>query len=140
MMGLGGNARRGVLFTAGLGLAVLPAHALAPAALSDLAALKKLERGRWEIVDLDRGRHHHNVCLGDPLQLVQVEHRGPACTRETVKADAGSVTVQYSCAGHGFGHTRVRVETPRLARINTQGLIDGRPFSWRGEARRTGAC
>jgi hypothetical protein len=121
----------------GLVLGALPAHALAP---GDLAALKKLERGRWQIVNFDRDRQQHSICLGDSVQLVQLEHRGPRCAAEVLEADAGLVTVQYSCRGRGFGHTSVRIETPRLARIATQGVSDGRPFSWHGEARRMGAC
>ncbi len=132
-----GPGRSRLVWLAGAALVVGPALGLASGSLS---ALTQLERGRWQIVDLESGGVRHSLCLGDPMQLVQLEHRGVACSRELIAANGSGGTVQYSCPGRGFGHTDVRVETPRLARVDAQGLRNGRPFAYRAEARRVGAC
>jgi hypothetical protein len=117
--------------------ATLPAHA---AGGEDVAGLKALEHGRWELRDLDTRRPRQQVCVRDSVQLAQVEHAGGSCPAEVVESDANGATIQYSCSGRGFGHSHLRVETPRLVRIDTQGISNGRPFSLRIEARRIGRC
>ena len=129
------NWRRMALFAS----CVLGAPALAVAA-GGMTALAPLERGRWEVRDLDGGGARPAICLGDPARFVQLEHAGPACPIEILQNGKGETTAQYSCAGRGFGHTHIRVETPRLIRIDTQGLNNGKPFSYRFEARRAGSC
>ena len=62
------------------------------------------------------------------------------CRRDVVAADADSVTVNYSCPGTGRGRTTIRIETPRLVQIDSQGLDHGMPFALRAEARRVGPC
>jgi hypothetical protein len=132
---LRGRLRWGALGLAGLVAAAAPVFAFA---LPDLEAFSQLERGRWQL--RDSAGEIRSICLGDPAVLVQLEHGGARCEQEVVSADKGGATVQYSCPGRGYGHTSIRVETPRLARIDTQGLADGRPFSYRSEARKVGAC
>jgi hypothetical protein len=127
--------RWGALGPAGLIAVAAPVFAFA---LSDVEALSKLERGRWQL--RDSAGETRSICLGDPTALVQLEHPGVGCDHEVVADGRGAATVQYSCPGHGYGHTSIRVETPRLARVDTQGLADGRPFSYRSEARKVGAC
>jgi hypothetical protein len=129
-------ARRGALGLAGLAAAAAPVFALAP---GEIGALSKLEHGRWQMRDT-QARTGRSVCLGDPAIFLQLEHRGLDCGREILASEANSATVQYTCPGRGFAHTSIRVETPRLARIDTQGLIDGRPFSYRIEASKVGSC
>ena len=136
MSHLRGRLRRRALGLAGMIAVAAPAFALA---LPDLEILSRLERGRWQISEA-QGAPGRSVCLGDPVALVQLEHQGVACGQEVLAREANAATVQYSCPGRGFGHTSIRVETPRLARIDTQGLVDGRPFAYRVEARRVGAC
>jgi hypothetical protein len=131
-----GRLRRGALGLAGLIAVAAPVFALA---LPDLPALSKLERGRWQIAD-SQGGASRSICVGDPADLVQLEHGGISCGQQVLASEASAATVQYTCSGRGFGHTSIRVETSRLARIDTQGLVDGRPFSYRAEARRVGAC
>ena len=109
-------------------------------ATEKIAALAGLEPGRWQVRDLDSRQERPGLCLGDPVQLVQLEHRGEACPVEVIESGAAGATVQYSCSSRGFGHTHVRVETPRLIRVETQGLNNGRPFSHRFEAKRIGNC
>lgn len=130
-----GRLRWGALGLAGLTAVAAPVFAFA---LADLEAFSKIERGRWQL--RDSTGEPRSICLGDPTALVQLEHGGVSCDQEVVASDKGGATVQYSCPGRGFGHTSVRIETPRLARIDTQGLVDGRPFSYRAEARKVGSC
>jgi len=40
----------------------------------------------------------------------------------------------------GRGRTILRVETPRLVQIDSQGLHYGAPFALRAQARKTGPC
>lgn len=127
--------RRGALGLAGLVAVAAPVFAFA---LSDLPAFAQLERGRWQLRDAAGGSR--SICLGDPTAFVQLEHSGVSCEQEILASEKGAATVQYSCSGHGYGHTSIRVETPRLARIDTQGLVDGRPFAYRSEAHKTGTC
>ncbi len=124
-----------------LGLAGLIAVA-APAfayALPRLEAFSQIERGRWQL----RGHsgESRSICFdADPTVLIQIEHGGIDCEQDIVADGKAGATVQYNCPGRGFGRTSFRVETPRLARVDTQGLADGRPFFYRTEARRVAAC
>jgi hypothetical protein len=131
-----GRMRAGALGLAG---ALAVAAAAAALAVPGLDMLAKLEHGRWQIRDVESGTAR-SVCLGDPVLLVQLEHGGASCGREVLASEATGGTVQYTCPGRGFGHTSIRIETPRLARIDTQGLVDGRPFAYRAEARKVGSC
>lgn len=137
MWGMGAMTRRGALWLAGAVLAGAPALALAS---EHLPGLSRLELGRWQITLSDPKKAPRSICLRDPVMLVQVEHGPAQCTRQVLAAGASGATVQYRCTGRGYGHTRVIVETPRIARVESQGIVDGRPFSWRAEARRVGAC
>ena len=137
MIGLAAARRRGALILAGIASLALPAFAAAP----QIDALSKLERGRWQVRELDGATPSVSLCIGDPALLLRFEHRGErSCSSELLASGAASRTVQYTCRGRGFGHSHLRVETPRSVRIDSQGLSRGRPFSYRLEARRTGAC
>jgi hypothetical protein len=115
----------------------LPAQAAAPA----LQAVATLEKGRWQVRELHGETAPAAMCLSNAELLLRFEHRAaPSCSWEVVENAAAAATVQYSCAGRGFGYSHLRVETPRSVRIDTQGFSNGRPFSYRLEARRTGAC
>ncbi len=127
--------RWGALGLAGFVAVAAPVFAFA---VPDLEAFSQLERGRWQLRDANG--ETRSICLGAPAALIQLEHAGASCEQEILANDKGGATVQYSCSGRGFGHTSIRVETPRLARIDTQGLVDGRPFSYRAEARKVGSC
>jgi hypothetical protein len=128
--------------TARRALLVALAAAAAFPAVATIAAddpLVVLETGKWTVKSGD-GANAREICLGDPAQLVRLEHAGMACTHESVAGDARGATIQYSCPGHGYGHTILRIETPRVATIETQGLVDGRPFAYRATARKVGPC
>lgn len=106
-----------------------------------LTALAQLEPGLWQLRDLDEaGARPQSLCVADPHILMQIQHRNSPCTRLVIANDPKGATVHYTCPATGFGRTSLRVETPRLAKIDTQGISDKIPFAYRIEARRTGAC
>ena len=135
--GRGSRVRRGALVLAAAALAAAPAYAFVS---MRVAALSKIERGRWHVRELDSAVAPATICLGDPAQVLRFAHRNASCQADVFEDGASGATIQYSCPGRGFGHTHVRVETPRAMMIDTQGLSNGRPFSYRLEARRVGAC
>ena len=78
--------------------------------------------------------------MRDPENLLQLRNRGASCTRRVIADTASSATVNYTCPGAGHGRTTIAVETPRLVRIDSQGLDGGSPFALEIEGRRIGAC
>lgn len=137
MNGLAAARRRGALILAGIASLALPAFAAAPPG----DPLSKLEKGRWQVRELEGATPAASLCIGDPAVLLRFEHRGErSCSTEVLASGATSRTAQYTCRGRGFGHSHLRVETPRSVRVDSQGFSKGRPFSYRLEARRTGAC
>jgi hypothetical protein len=103
--------------------------------------LAGLEQGRWQVRGASQAAGDRAICLGDPALLFQIEHGAKGCTQQLVRTDVrGGGTVEYVCPGRGFGRTKVRVETPRAATIETQGMIEGRPFAYRATARKLSDC
>lgn len=109
----------------------------APAAV-DLSALGAIEPGMWQLKH--DGAAPQMICVSDPYALMQLRHAAAACSRLVIANESAVATVHYSCPGQGWGRTTVRVSTPRLARIDTQGIADSAPFNFVAEARRTGPC
>lgn len=103
-----------------------------------LHLLGKIERGEWALRAPDGSTR--SICVTDPQVLLQLQHRGASCSRFVVEDGPLEGRVTYSCPGLGNGATRVLVETPRLIRIESQGVTRGLPFSFEYEGRRTGAC
>lgn len=106
---------------------------------TQLTALGRLQPGLWQLRDYSAGTTS-SLCVARRDILIQLEHRGADCARTIIANDANSATVHYSCAGADFGRTTIRVESPRLATIDTQGIARNAPFAYRVEARRVGAC
>ena len=125
--------RYGLATLAAAGLFAAAAPAQAP-----FAMLSGLEKGRWTLIE--RGGANRSLCLGDASQLLQIMHPGAQCSRYTIVDTAGEVTVHYTCGRGGHGRTTIRMETPRLVQVGTQGMAGGQPFSHDFEARRTGGC
>jgi len=123
--------------TAALGAAMFLLTAFAQQDVG--SALDRLEPGRWEVRRF-AGNSLGTICVGDPTALAQIQHRGSGCARELVSSTGRLAIVQYSCRGVGSGRTNLRVETPRLVQIDSQGLDNGTPFAIRAEARRVGPC
>lgn len=117
-----------------LGLAV-PA-----AAQPVLGMLSRLDPGRWELRARDDTRPVETLCVRDWYRLIQLRHPGARCERYIVDDEANDVTVQYTCRGKGYGRTRIRRENAQLIRIETQGIADGKSFSFVAEGRRLGDC
>jgi len=110
-----------------------------PAATQQPGPLAQVERGQWELRG-PSGATIGAVCLGDPMLLAQPVRTPQPCTSEIASSDTHVVTVNYVCPGMGRGRTLLRVETPRLVQIDSQGLSNGTPFALRAQARRTGPC
>ncbi len=105
-----------------------------------LVALTTIESGQWTLRSSAPGVAPRTMCLGDPRLLLQIQHPGATCTRFVIANEPKLSTVYYSCPGAGHGRTSVRVETPRLIHVDSQGTADNAPFNWTFEGRRTGAC
>lgn len=103
-----------------------------------LTALKQIETGLWQLEV--KGRPPRMMCVADPLSLVQIEHDQTGCSRFVVANEPRSSTVHYSCQRNGWGRTTIRVETPRLVSIQTQGISRNAPFDYLVEGRRVGEC
>ena len=131
-----GRVRRSALILAAGLAAAMPGALLA---MAGLEALSQLEKGRWQVRDLDAGVSEE-LCLRDPMILLEIEHQGAPCDAEVIESGPAGGTVRYTCRGRGFGHSTIRVQTPRAARIDTQGIKDSRPFSYRVDARKIGDC
>ena len=127
--------RRMILpLVAGITLCV-PAAAQAPMP----AMFDSLERGAWTLRDRATGATRQ-ICLKSGMEFVQLRHTQPGCERVVVQDDPGEVTVQYTCRGNGYGRTTVRREDSRLVQVQSQGIVDGSPFRFNGEARHSGSC
>lgn len=136
-MTLGAAGRAGIA----LGAILLVSPAASAPQPGKMGALARLEPGQWQLRDLDNARAaRQSICVADPTALIQIRHRGAPCSRLVLNQDAEAATVHYTCPANGFGRTSLRVETPRLAQIDTQGIIDNTPFAYRAEARRVGPC
>lgn len=103
-----------------------------------ITALRAIERGEWQL-KTPRGAVR-KLCLTNPAQLLQIQHGATQCQQFVMENTTRSATVRYTCTGHGHGRTTLTVETTRLINIDTQGVIDGAPFSEVFEGRLTGRC
>lgn len=137
-MRFNGAWRRAVMALGALTL--VSSAASAPQAGTKLSALARLEPGLWQLRDLDNAGAAQSICVADPSALLQLRHRNAPCSRLVIADDVKGATVHYTCPANGFGRTELRVETPRLAQIETQGIADNAPFAYRAEARRIGVC
>jgi hypothetical protein len=118
-----------------LGFLAVPALGQRPS----LAMLDGLNRGGWELRERGGGAVT-SMCLDNARKLIQLRHPGLPCSSVIVEDSATEVTVQYTCRGQGYGRTRIRRETNALIQIDSQGIVNGLPFSYVAEGRRAGAC
>ena len=130
---------------AALAAAVLVWPALTPTSAqnvrpADLTALALLQPGQWALHGRDNTTGSKTLCVQDMRALLQIEHGKAQCNRFVI-ADAAKMTiVHYTCPGQGHGQTTLRVETPRLIQIDSQGVRDNEPFAVAFEGRRVGEC
>lgn len=112
-----------------------PLSAASPSRLT-----KGLETGEWELRDRAGDGEPRRLCLSDLRQLLQVRHARNSCKSFTVSDAAARTVVTYECGPAGNGRTDLRIETPRLVQIQSQGIADGAPFAFALEGRWIGAC
>lgn len=122
-----------------LAAAPLAVAAVPTVAQSSLAMLDTLDRGGWEVRYRD-GSTARKICLRNGREFIQLRHTKAGCKRFVVEDGRSQVTVQYTCAGDGYGRTNIRKESGSLVQIESQGIENGRPFQFTAEARRTGSC
>lgn len=107
------------------------------------SATAAVEPGEWELRERGSERESDSprrLCLSHLRQLVQLRHPRASCKQLTLEHSATRLSVSYECGGAGGGRTDLRVETPRLAQVRSQGIANGAPFAVDMEARRIGAC
>lgn len=102
--------------------------------------LDRLEAGDWEVRDRDPAGGRTRLCIDSGRKLVQIRHQKEACRSFTVEDTAENVTIHYTCAGNGYGRTRIHFENTGLVQLETQGIAGGLPFAFTAEARRMGTC
>jgi hypothetical protein len=103
-------------------------------------ALATLQPGQWALRSRDGSAPPKSFCLGDPRVLLQIRHGAVPCSKFTITNNPAQAVVHYSCAGAGNGRTEIRVETPRVIQIESQGIEGKEPFDWAYEGRRVGEC
>jgi hypothetical protein len=128
------------LRTLGVAAALMMASWAGAAHVATLAALRPLQTGQWELRERGEGAETRKLCVTDLRQLLQVRHGRALCRSFIINDAATMATVTYDCAAGGNGRTDLRVETPKLVQINSQGIADGAPFAFTMEARHIGAC
>jgi hypothetical protein len=122
-----------------LGLAALLAAVPLAVEAAELGMLDSLTKGGWNLRIRDDGSEQR-ICVRDGRELIQLRHRQAGCSRFVVQDSADEVVVQYTCRGNGYGRTSIRREGNGLVQVQSQGIIDGAPFSISGEARHSGSC
>ncbi|MGZ8997884.1 MAG: hypothetical protein ACXW2T_03405, partial [Allosphingosinicella sp.] len=85
-------SRRRASILAAAFLAAVPAYAVATDGLPSLA---KLERGRWQVRNVDSNSDLRAICIGDPMQLAQIDHEGAPCAAEVIESGPSGGTVRY---------------------------------------------
>lgn len=100
------------------------------------------EPGSWEIRELGPAPRfgRTSVCVRNIDQFLQREHPGGHCNQSVIEEGTMSLTVHYICPGRGWGRSALRIETARLARLETQGVAHNLPFSYNAELRQVGEC
>lgn len=104
------------------------------------AALRSVETGEWELRGRGEGAETHRICVSDVRQLLQTQHGRALCPSFVVSDSANALSVTYDCAAAGNGRSDIRIETPRLVQLRSQGIANGAPFAFSAEGRRVGAC
>lgn len=120
------------------GLLLLAGNGASPQRAPALTALNGIELGEWRLKSAGGGERR--LCIANRWAVLQIMHGTTQCQHFVMGNTARAATIRYTCPSHGHGRTTIGVETPRLIRIDTQGVADGSPFSESYEARRIGAC
>ncbi len=118
--------------------AVCAAHGQAQAP-AELKALQQLQPGLWEFKSKDAAANK-TMCITDLKTMFQLRHQGQSCRRFVIANEQNIAKVYYSCPATGNGQTTLRVETPRLVQVDSQGMVARSPFTFSAEGRRISAC
>lgn len=121
-----GTSLAGAGLVVGLGAAQLPPAMTGP--------------GLWEVDRKASGHNSQRLCLTNPAILAQWEHRRAQCRKTVISAGESRAEVSYACGGGEFGTSKIQTLTPRVLRIETQGISRGYPFGYVLHARRMGDC
>ncbi len=122
-------------------LAVASAAGFAqPAAAPTLRAMRAIAPGNWSLREPGTAAPARESCVSDTAAFLRLRLRNAQCSRFVIENSPAMATVHYTCPGSGHVRTTIRVDTPRVLRIESEGMIDGMPFSDTLEARRLGAC
>lgn len=113
---------------------------LCGAANAPIQAFGRIQPGEWQLRPLDSSAPAQRLCVDNAYELIQLRHPGAACSRFVLANEPQTATVHYTCTGAGYGRTTIRVETPQLVRIDSQGLANQSPFQVALEGRRLGKC
>jgi hypothetical protein len=109
------------------------------ASYQDITLISSLEAGEWQVRPKSGGEAR-TVCLSDSRTLVQVRHPKSICSNFIISNEPRQAVIHYTCPGAGHGRTSLKMETPRLVQIESQGIASNNPFQETYEARRIGAC
>jgi hypothetical protein len=123
-----------------LGLLVGSTALMAAAPRSPILVFSRIQPGAWQLREPGSSAAPLRICVQNPDELIQLRHPGAACSRFVLTNEAQTATVHYTCTGAGYGRTTLKIETPVLVRIESQGLASQSPFQVAFEARRTGPC
>lgn len=105
-----------------------------------MPALSVVQPGQWLLKSRTNPSEHRSLCVSDVRALLQVQHGAAMCSRFVISNTPRETTVHYTCPGSGHGRTTIRVETPRLIQIESQGIAKREPFALELEGRRIGEC
>ena len=105
-----------------------------------MPALSMVQPGQWFLKSRTNPAESRSVCISDVRALLQVEHGAAMCNRFVIANTPRETTVHYTCPGSGHGRTTIKVETPRLIQIESQGIARQEPFAVEFEGRRVGEC
>jgi hypothetical protein len=132
-MTLAGSLRKLLIAGAVVLLGAAAAHA------AELAMLGTLDKGGWTLRIREDGTQQR-ICVRTGEEFIKIRHNQPGCSQFIVQDGPSEVVVQYTCRGNGYGRTSIRREGSGLIQIQSQGIVDGAPFSISAEARHTGSC
>ena len=103
-------------------------------------ALEPASGGLWQVSRGVSGAGAQDICVVDPVQLGQWQHRGQRCERTILSDEGDKAVIDYSCGKSGFGRSELTLLTPRTLRVKTQGIAGDGPFNYVIHARRAGNC
>ncbi len=141
-----GHAHGGMIVMRLLLLPIIVLATLAvPGRTQDVApgsmpALAMVQPGQWLLKSRTNPAESRSLCVSDVRALLQVQHGAAICNRFVISNSPRETTVHYTCPGAGHGRTTIKVETPRLIQIESQGIARRQPFAFELEGRRVGEC